>query len=778
MSHLIQRPSSLRTPTLSRTSLSLGVSTALLMPVAAQAQADAQAAAQEATLKPVVVSERAVDHNPHSEAGAPYKARTSGDERRVKPLAETAATISVLTQQQLQDTGRSDLRDILRAQPGITLGTGENGNAFGDRYIIRGQEARSDVFVDGLRDPGMTVRESFATEQVEITKGPSATFAGRGAVGGAVNSVTKQATTVADFTKVSVGVGTDEHRRLSLDANHVLNDRAAVRVNLLEAYEEVPGRDPSDRARKGLAASLNLKPTSQLSITTDYYHLEANDRPDLGAWVGRDNKILKGTKNYSQDEDFLTSKIDTFTVRVGYQANEQVKVTNLTRYGTTENGYIATSAALPGLSTNTTYPTIQPNAARLSSHNGWQDVEYFANQTNVLVDQTIAGMKHQFVFGLEYSDHKVTNGRYSITNTGTPDFIQQSQTGSNPVQNTNVFLAFDANGNALHNQLKRSFSKGNFTSDWHARTLSGTAMDTIDVTDALSVSGGIRYDRVQYSNFVVADNQRYTLNSGLWNAHLGTTYKLSPEGNVYALISTASDFNGGESDVTNCNYGGLCLVGSTPAQKQANYQNSSPEKTTSFELGTKWNLFDNKLLATASAFHTVKKDVMESLNATGYTTTGTLNTAEYKIHGVEFGLAGNVTDKLSVQGGFALMNSRVLKSYTASNVGKGLSNFPEDSLSLLASYKFTPKFSFGGNLTYHGKQYNGGVEAAQGSIEVPAYAVVDLFASYKFNRNLSARVNIGNVFNKEYFLSVYNNAGKFAYLGDARNARVTVKYDF
>ena len=123
MSHLIQRPSSLRTPTLSRTSLSLGVSTALLMPVAAQAQAEAQAAAQEATLKPVVVSERAVDHNPHSEAGAPYKARTSGDERRVKPLAETAATISVLTQQQLQDTGRSDLRDILRAQPGITLGT-------------------------------------------------------------------------------------------------------------------------------------------------------------------------------------------------------------------------------------------------------------------------------------------------------------------------------------------------------------------------------------------------------------------------------------------------------------------------------------------------------------------------------------------------------------------------------------------------------------------------------------------------------------------------------
>ncbi len=64
-------------------------------------------------------------------------------------------------------------RDILAAQAGITLGTGENGNAFGDRYVIRGHEARSDVFVDGVRDPGMTTRESFATEQIEITKGPT-----------------------------------------------------------------------------------------------------------------------------------------------------------------------------------------------------------------------------------------------------------------------------------------------------------------------------------------------------------------------------------------------------------------------------------------------------------------------------------------------------------------------------------------------------------------------------------------------------------------------------
>ena len=64
----------------------------------------------------------------------------------------------MLTKDQIDESGRSDLKDILSSQAGVTLGTGENGNAFGDRYIFHGHEARSDVFVDGLRDPGMSTR--------------------------------------------------------------------------------------------------------------------------------------------------------------------------------------------------------------------------------------------------------------------------------------------------------------------------------------------------------------------------------------------------------------------------------------------------------------------------------------------------------------------------------------------------------------------------------------------------------------------------------------------
>ncbi|MBS0608429.1 MAG: TonB-dependent receptor plug domain-containing protein, partial [Proteobacteria bacterium] len=217
----LKKPRSLR--------LADGVAVALL-PLSAMAQ-QAGTPAPAHTLPAVTVQEQAIDPNPNAEVGAPYKAKTSADTRYTRPLAEIPQTINVITKSAIDDSGATDLKQILAAQPGITLGTGENGNAFGDRYIIRGQEARSDVFVDGLRDPGITIRESFAIEQIEITKGPNSTFAGRGSAGGAVNAVTKQATLDYDFTRVSAGVGTDNHHRVTADMNKVFSDQFALRAN-------------------------------------------------------------------------------------------------------------------------------------------------------------------------------------------------------------------------------------------------------------------------------------------------------------------------------------------------------------------------------------------------------------------------------------------------------------------------------------------------------------------------------------------------------------------
>lgn len=728
------------------------------------------------------IEERAIDTNPYAQPRAPYKAKVSGDKRRTKPLAETPQTFTVVTQTQIQESGRSDLREIVQAQPGITVGTGENGNAFGDRYIIRGQEARSDVFVDGLRDPGMTIRESFAVEQIEVAKGPSSSFAGRGTIGGAVNAVTKQASTEYDFTKTQVGVGTDQYHRVTFDSNQKVNDNTAVRANLLHAYREVPDREPADRERLGLALSGAVDATDKLKFVADYYVLKAEDRPDLGTYIEPNGgDPVDDLFVYAQDEDFLKSRADTLTLRAAYAATDNVRIENSMRYGTTDNGYVATGAR--GTTRDASDP-VAPGAATisLSTHQGWQDVEYFVDQLNLYLDTDIGSTKHAFVFGLEYSNMNVLNGVYDVVNTGASNCIVAGRGGAQP-----GYCALDADGNqvaGIDDLLGRDISKGDFDSDYGVDTISVSAMDTIDLTDDWTLFLGVRMDDFSYRNVVVGreatTDNRY--NDTLWNGHIGVVYDINEDGNVYLSYGSGSEINGGESDLGgNCGYGGVC---GDPEQ----VKDSKPEKLTNIELGTKWDLFNDELLFTAAIFQMTKDDIMENVGD-DYAALGTLNTGKHRVRGVELSLVGNLTDELSTQAGIAVMDSEVLEAYDPEGQGAGegdvLANFADDQLFWQLRYAMNDKFSFGGVVTYRSEMYVGQPDTAASrnadtgdyAFEVPSYTTLDLFATYEFSEQLFVRLNVANVTDEDYYLASYRS-GAFTYIGDARNARLTLGYEF
>ncbi len=187
---------------------------------------------------------------------------------------------------------------------------------------------------------------------------------------------------------------------------------------------------------------------------------------------------------------------------------------------------------------------------------------------------------------------------------------------------------------------------------------------------------------------------------------------------------------------------------------------------------------NGRLLASGAVFRTVKSDVMENTSGDAYSTVGSINTGEYRIEGLELGLSGKLTDKLMVQAGMAVMNSEIRESQLEENVGKGLSNFPEKTASLLLSYEATPKFTVGGGLTYSSEKYSGEPESAAATdLKVPSYTVYDLFASYRVSKDLSARLNVGNVTDEDYYTAAYRS-GAFAYIGDARNVRLTLDYNF
>ncbi|KZY36055.1 MULTISPECIES: TonB-dependent siderophore receptor [unclassified Oleiphilus] len=777
--HTTQNPKTFST-TRSSGTLALAISGALMT---------GMASAEEPTPESIKLDKLKIeesvtpDTNPYATPGSPYLAERLSDPRRTRTLAETPATINVVTTTQVAESGRSDLRTILDGQPGITLGTGENGNAFGDRYVIRGHEARSDVFVDGLRDPGMTIRESFAVEQVEISKGPSASFAGRGTTGGAVNSATKRASTEYDFAKGSIGIGTDWHHRVTADINQVIDYDTALRVNLLKSGENVPDRDPADRNRAGAAISLSHQVTDQLEIVADVYHFRGEDSPDLGTYIDGDTgKPVKDIPSYVQDEDFLKSETSTATLRVGYEFSPTSSIVNLTRYGITENGYVATGAR-----GTTAYPTLDDatndtngfETASLSTHQGWQDVDYFANQFNFLTTKELGETVHDIVIGVEYTDQTVINGVYSYTSEGASNCFTSGRRGVGE-----GYCWSDENGNTatdLNTLIQRDIAQGDKDSDWNVETLALYFMDTVELSDNWTAFGGVRYDYYDYSTFANYDPDgrsgplesewtEFADDGGYWNGHIGASYQFMDNANVYASFSTATNLNGGESDVgTSCGYGGICVDASDP-------QLGDPEKTQSIEVGTKWQLNDGKLLATAALFRITKNDVMESPSGDSYSTLGSLNTGKNRVEGIELGLTGNITDKISMSAGIAVMDAEVLESINEEDEGKTLANFAYTSASLHVKYQATPQWAIGGTATYEDERFVGQPDtAANEERGIPGYTVFDAFATYKHSQDLSLRLNVGNIFDTDYYLAAYRS-GAFNYIGDRRNARVTLDF--
>src|SRR4051812_8632225 len=107
-----------------------------------------------------------------------------------QPLVETPQTVNVVPAQLMRDQGAVTTREALRNVPGISLAAGE-GSSQGDSLTIRGFSARSDFFIDGMRDFGSYYRDPFNLQQIDVLQGPASVMFGRGSTGGIVNQQAK-----------------------------------------------------------------------------------------------------------------------------------------------------------------------------------------------------------------------------------------------------------------------------------------------------------------------------------------------------------------------------------------------------------------------------------------------------------------------------------------------------------------------------------------------------------------------------------------------------------
>jgi catecholate siderophore receptor len=134
---------------------------------------------------------------------------------------------------------------------------GENGSTnTGDAIYMRGFDASSSIYVDGVRDIGSISRDTFNIEQIDVLKGPAGTD--NGAPRRPARSIWSANSHCWKTPTGSATLGSGKQRRATADINTVIDadSGTAFRLNLLDQDSENPGRDFVKAKRWGVAPSL------------------------------------------------------------------------------------------------------------------------------------------------------------------------------------------------------------------------------------------------------------------------------------------------------------------------------------------------------------------------------------------------------------------------------------------------------------------------------------------------------------------------------------------
>ncbi|MBI5264205.1 MAG: TonB-dependent receptor [Bradyrhizobium sp.] len=688
------------------------------------------------------------DRNPYADPAAPYKVdRLQASGKFPELLANTPKTITVLSKEALEDKNATSLREVGRSTAGVTLGSGEGGNAFGDRFFIRGFDARNDVFIDGIRDPAVSIRENFFTEQIEILRGPASSYAGRGTAGGAINIVTKQAGE-RNFYNAETTFGTDRTKRVTLDVNQVISPTFSMRAGGVFQDAGVAGRDITTDDRWGGFLSTRWTPTSDFKLTTNYVHTDLSSLPDFGVPYYKQGNVPATEAGVPREtwygfryRDFQKAGQDFGTVTGEYRVNDNITLISKARAERSLLSYIGTLPNTSAAQTSSPNPLLWTFTA--SPQSRYQLTDVLANQNDATFKFGTGPIVHTTVVGTEFSNEKVSIDRF--TNLASEAAGSGAFSGSGALAGQSIFhpgytdAPFNTPPLLIGNPTRYSVD-----------TKSVYLVDTANWRDIIILNGGIRYD-----GYVLTSSNNTASNSvaaDLVNYNVGIVYKPVPIGSIYAAYATSSNPFGSEIDGTGTDYGGDPPTGTTIL---------GPERNWAAEVGTKWELFGRHLLLSGALFQTDKVNARETVR--NILQSG----AAYRIQGVDLEVGGNITERWSIFGGLVLMRSNVTQSALASNIGLQLANVAHESFSLLTKYRLDGGWEVGGQAIYRSKIY-GGTFGANTGTEIPSYWRFDAFVEKKINQNLSMKLYAQNLTNQLYYDSLYRSAVPFVAVAPGR----------
>ncbi|MCI0659603.1 MAG: TonB-dependent siderophore receptor [Acidobacteria bacterium] len=622
-----------------------------------------------------------------------------------EPLRDTPQTISVIPKAVIEEQGATTLRDVLRNIPGLTFAAGEGGAPAGDNLTLRGFSARNDIFVDGVRDLGPQSRDPFNLEQVEVVKGPGSAFTGRGSAGGTINLVSK-APTVNRIFAGTLSFGSDATKRFTGDINLPIKNRTAFRLNLLAHDADVAGRSAVENQRWGVAPSVLFGLGTRTRLTLSYFYLQQDNLSDYGIpWVPANNNVLVDFRDKPapvpretfygfRSRDFEKLCSDLATVKIERDISDAMTLRNQLRFGKSSRDSMATPPRFAS-----------PDSTVINREmRSWiAEDKIWDNQTDLRARFSTGKIAHSLVTGL------------SVTHENN---IRQNRTAPN-----SPTTLLNPNPDDIYTGV---ITLSPFIGDITGKSFSLYAFDSVSLTKYFELNGGLRWDYFDVNGISTVPAPVERLDRMLsWRA--GAVFKPVEVGSIYLAYGTSL----------------------SPSLEGLSYSTVNtalePEKTYNLELGSKWDLINERLSLSGAIFR------VEKTNAR---TPGVLPDdppqvlqGRQRVDGIELGVSGAVTRAWRVFGAYTLLDGEIIRSNTPLEVGRVIQNTPRNSFSIWSTYEFPRRVEIGGGPRFVGRRFGNNTNTRF----VDSYWTLDAMAAFPVSSHFDLRINLYNLNNIYYF---------------------------
>jgi len=692
---------------------------------------------------------------------------TGSATRTDTPLRDVPQIVNIVPQSLIRSQGATTLTQALRNVPGISYAAPEGGTQANQLFYLRGFPINEDIFIDGVRDLGEYNRDLFATESVEVLKGPSALMFGRGSTGGVINQTSKLANR-APSKEVDLTLGSFRQKRVTADVNMPADGGGAMRLIAL-ADNSGSYRYPQDVERYGFAPSALWEIGPSTDLTLSWYYLKERSATDYGQPTLFSNALgffgfppVSPRNDYGYaNYDFAHYETNIGTARLDHEVSESLSLRATVRWASYKRQSESTIPSLSPIDANGNPVTASTPLSLLlvtrnhdTNRTRDNDDAALIGQTELVWKPRTGVVEHTVLAGLEVAQEKLDRRNYQLdANPATPGV--QAPTSTTPYLSPDPYTSL-------------SYTKTpNLASRAEGDTAALYVQDQLGLSEQWKALVGVRWERFKAdarTEALIATPTSppvgpFDRTDRMLSGRAGLIWQPSAAQSYY--VSWGNSYNpSGELGV----YGGTANTNLT-----ATNQDLAPERNNNYEVGAQWNLVHGLQLRSAIFRSEKTNGRLQDLD-TGFT----VLSGKRRVDGIELDLAGQLTSDWDIYAGVAVMDGKIVSGSpnVQGNTPLGVARVTGNVWTV---------YRLG-----HGWEIGGGVFGQSGTwltdtnlpgSRIPSYAIVDATLAYVTDR-YEVRLNLYNLADKDYFVGGYQNAPNRVLPGVPFSGAVTLRCFF